>query len=569
VRRTEPRPRWSRKAPPFGVTLRRFGRPVDGRDAKNSNDTRHMIDALATVVTVVYFTAAAALLLYGANCYVAIFLFARRRRAASRERESLRERFGDPMARGGDLPLVTTQLPVFNELNVAARVMEAACAMRYPEGRHEVQVLDDSTDETRQLVDETAERLRAEGHDITVIRRKSREGFKAGALATGMEQARGGLVAVFDADFVPTPDFLLKTVPFFVEDPGLGLAQARWGHLNRRHSLMTRAQSIGIDGHFMVEQSARTWNGLFMNFNGTAGVWRVDAIEAGGGWQWDTLTEDMDLSYRMQLAGWRTTYLPDLVVPAEIPEDVTAFKSQQFRWAKGSIQTAKKLLPRILRAEAPVFKKVQAFFHLTHYMVHPLMLTLALLALPVLTTLRIAPSPTTYVALGVLLALAMAAPSSLYVVSQRAAHADWMRRLVILPALVAIGVGVAVSNTRAVVEALVGRQSGFVRTPKRGDREVKRYKVGIPWLAAVEISVGLYCVASLTVYLQAAKYLVGPFLAIYAAGFLFVGLLTVAHALGVSDRPIGASVASAEEGESASDGALAEPPDIAVSPSSS
>jgi len=493
-----------------------------------------MVDLLAGLVTVVYFGAAGGLLLYALNCYVLIFLFRRRRVEAEAMRRDVYQRCGDLAARD-DLPVVTTQIPMFNEFNVAVRVMEAACAMEYPEGRHEIQVLDDSTDETRGLVDRTAARLRQEGHRIKVIRRQNREGYKAGALAEGTDQAAGNLLAIFDADFVPPTDFLLRTVPFFLDDEKLGLVQARWGHLNSRRSLLTRAQSVGIDGHFMVEQSARAWNGLFMNFNGTAGIWRRQGIEAAGGWSWDTLTEDMDLSYRMQMAGWGAVYLPDLVVPAEIPEVVTALKTQQFRWAKGSTQTAIKLLPVIWRSAEPLFKKLQATMHMTHYIVHPLMLTLALFALPVLLTLEVTLGTALFTFLAAALTLAMMAPSSLYLVSQQAAYRDWPRRVICLPALVVMGVGLAVSNSQAVFEALIGRESGFIRTPKKGDREEKRYRVRLPWVALVELAVGAYCAASLTVYLLQGKYLVGPFLAMYAAGFLFIGLLTLAQHFGLED----------------------------------
>ncbi len=494
-----------------------------------------MTDLLAGLVTVVYFCAAGGLLLYALNCYVLIFLFRRRRNEAEAMRRDVYQRHSDLVARD-DLPLVTTQIPLFNEFNVAVRVMEAACAMEYPEGLHEIQVLDDSTDETRELVDRTADRLQQEGHWIRVIRREDREGYKAGALEEGTRQAAGNLLAIFDADFVPPTDFLLRTVPFFLDDAKLGLVQARWGHLNPRRSLLTRAQSVGIDGHFMVEQSARAWNGLFMNFNGTAGIWRREGIEAAGGWSWDTLTEDMDLSYRMQLAGWGAVYLPDLVVPAEIPEVVTALKTQQFRWAKGSTQTAIKLLPVIWRSGEPLFKKLQATMHMTHYFVHPLMLTLALFALPVLLTLEVTLGAALFTFLAGVLTLAMMAPSSLYLVSQQAAHPrDWPRRVICLPALVVMGVGLAVSNSRAVFEALIGRKSGFIRTPKKGDRERKRYRVRLPWTALVELAVGVYCAASLAVYLLQGKYLVGPFLAMYAAGFLFIGLLTVAQHFGLEE----------------------------------
>lgn len=488
---------------------------------------------IASIVTFLYIMTAACLLIYGINCYVMVFLYYRGREAAEKKRKDVLERFADPLPHD-NLPFMTTQIAVYNELNVIERIIRAACRMRYPKGRHEIQILDDSTDETRELIDRVVSELSAQDNDIHVIRRTDRTGFKAGALAEGLRHARGGLIAVFDADFVPPEDFLLGAVPFFLEDKKLGLVQARWGHLNRRRSLLTRVQSIGIDGHFMIEQSARTWNGLYMNFNGTAGIWRKSAIEESGGWQWDTLTEDMDLSYRVQIAGWHTAYLPDLVVPAEIPEDVCAFKSQQFRWAKGSIQTALKLLPVLMRSPAPLFKQAQAFFHLTHYLVHPMMLTLSVLALPVLITMQLNLGTLFFTALAIILGFSMVAPSTLYVVSQRAAYPDWFKRSRYLPFLVIIGVGIAVSNSRAVIEAIIGRESGFVRTPKRGEREIKRYAAAVPWSAFFEILVGIYCVCSLKYYLSAGKYLIGPFLAIYAAGFLFIGMLTVFHATGLA-----------------------------------
>jgi cellulose synthase/poly-beta-1,6-N-acetylglucosamine synthase-like glycosyltransferase len=489
-----------------------------------------MHDLFPTVLLGLYLFAAAALLAYGLNCYVMVVLFARRRKAFRKRLEAI-SRGAAWQVGGADSPVVTTQIPIYNELNVAERVIRAACRMSYPAGRHEVQVLDDSTDETRQVVDRVVSECRAAGGDVQLIRRGIRTGFKAGALAQGLALARGELVAVFDADFVPPEDYLQESVPFFLSDAGVGLVQARWGHLNRSRSLLTRAQSIGIDGHFMVEQAARNWNGLYMNFNGTAGMWRRSAVESAGGWQWDTLTEDLDLSYRVQLAGWKTVFLPDLVVPAEIPEDVEAFKSQQFRWAKGSIQTARKLLPKVAAAPLPWFVKVQAFFHMTHYLVHPLMVLLALLALPVLVSVQLPLPGAVFTPVAVGLAFSLAAPSALYLAGQRAAYPDWGRRMVFLPALVAVGVGIALSNTRAVAEALVGKQSPFIRTPKRGERLIKHYRLRFSPLAAGELLFGLYCAASFGVYLAAGKYLVGPFLGLYAAGFLFVGLLTAAQRL--------------------------------------
>lgn len=494
-----------------------------------------MMEILTGAATVLYFSTALLLVVYGLNCYVMIFLFRRAAGAAECKRNAVIARFNGRKDHT-NLPPVTTQIAIYNEFNVAERAIRAACAMRYPEGLHEIQVLDDSTDETAGLVDGVVAELSAAGHDIRILRRAVRTGFKAGALSEGLAHAKGELLAVFDADFVPPPEYLMAVVPFFLADAKTGLVQARWGHLNRRHSLLTRAQSIGIDGHFMVEQAARNFNGLYMNFNGTAGVWRKPAIIDGGGWQWDTLTEDMDLSYRVQLAGWETVFLPDLVVPAELPEDIGAFKTQQFRWAKGSIQTAKKVLPRIMAAPVGGFKKLQAFFHVTHYMVHPLMLCLALMALPALMTVRYHLGTVLFGVLALLLIISMMAPSSLYLVSQRWAHRDWGQRILFMPFLVIIGVGIALSNTRAVLEALLGAESDFIRTPKRGDVEQKRYRLKFPWTALLEVLLGLYCALSFGCYLDKGKFLIGPFLAIYTAGFLFIGLLSLAHFLGIGHR---------------------------------
>ena len=491
-----------------------------------------MLNLIFILITIVYCIVAVGLMLYGFNCYIMTVLFLRKKTNAKSERNKILRDYGLDTY-NGEFPYVTTQIPIFNEYNVAERVIRAACEMIYPENKHEIQVLDDSTDETSGLIDYVAAELKKIGHDIKVIRRTKRMGYKAGALANGLDRAKGDLVAVFDADFVPPKDYLTKTVPFFLSDNCLGLVQARWGHLNRRSSLLTRVQSIGIDGHFMVEQSARCWNGLFMNFNGTAGVWRKQAISDAGGWQWDTLTEDIDLSYRVQLAGWKTAYLPDLVVPAEIPEDVSAFKSQQFRWAKGSIQTAIKLMPRVLDSKIPIFKKIEAFFHLTHYMVHPLMVTLAVLALPVITSFQMNISESLFAFILLALILAMSAPSTLYLVGTRFAHHDWFKHIIFLPFLVIAGIGIAVSNSIAVFEAFIGKESAFIRTPKRGDRQLKKYKIYNPGTAFMEILLGLYCTMSFSSYLIEGKFLIGPFLAIYAAGFLFIGLLTIAHATGI------------------------------------
>jgi len=492
-----------------------------------------MINIILNILIFFYFTVAFVLMLYGLNCYIMLFLFKTGREEAKKIVRHIGLKFDEVLVKN-DIPSVTTQIPVYNEFNVVERVMRAVCYMDYPSGLHEIQILDDSTDKTSWLIDQTAKKLKAEGHDIKVIRRNNRIGYKAGALSKGLDTAKGELIAVFDADFVPPEDYLIKTVPFFMTDDKLGFVQARWGHLNHEKSFLTRAQSIGIDGHFMIEQSARNWGKLFMNFNGTAGIWKKQAISDGGGWEWDTLTEDMDLSYRVQTAGWKTVFLPDLVVPAEIPEDINAFKSQQFRWAKGSIQTAMKLLPGILSSRVRLFKKIEAFFHLTHYAVHPMMLTLALLALPILIFSRFTYGPLLFSCLAIVLALSMSAPNILYLVGQRSVHPDWKKRIIYLPFLVVFGIGIAVSNSRAVFEALFQHKSEFIRTPKKGDKELIAYRAGFPWVGIIEIVIGIYCSGSLYYYLSSEKYLVGPFLAVYASGFLFTGLLTFFHSINIS-----------------------------------
>ena len=475
-----------------------------------------------------YFAPAVVLMSYGINQYVLLGLYFRRRTRA----RGLRQRLAEAWAGGHppeSWPAVVTQIPIYNEYNVAERAIRAAAAMQYPAGRHALQILDDSTDGTRDIVDRVVAELEAQGIAIEVIRRDDRTGYKAGALQAGMEQSSAPLFAIFDADFEPPVDFLVRTVTVLMSGERIGLVQARWGHLNRDTSLVTQAQGMGIDGHFAIEQGARAWNHLFMNFNGTAGLWRRSAIEDAGGWEHDTLTEDMDLSYRAQLAGWEPSYVDDLVVPAELPEDINAFKSQQFRWAKGSIQTAMKLLPRVMRAPVPAFAKIQAAFHMTHYMIHPIMVWLAVFALPLLLFGRLRLPPLLVAFLLAAVVTSAIAPFVMYTAAQVALYPRRERRLRVLPALSAVGVGIAISNSRAVLEALFGIDSPFVRTPKRGDRPAKTYRVRGTWIAVLEVALGLYCFYSLNVYLYARTFFVGPFLLLYGAGFTAVGLLSLCH----------------------------------------
>lgn len=469
------------------------------------------------------------LLMYGVNCLVMVYLFRRRYPVKLQQHREFSKKVEIQQ-----WPIVTTQIPVYNEANVVSRVIRSVVAMEYS-GHHHIQVLDDSDDVTSSLVDREVAYWKTRGVDIEVLRRPGRSGFKAGALAFAHKTVKGNYVAMFDADFVPGKDFLIKTIPYFLDSEKLGLIQARWGHLNEKRSLLTRIQALGIDGHFMVEQSGRCWNDLYMNFNGTAGIWRKQAIEDAGGWSADTLTEDMDLSYRVQLKGWRAEYLPELVVPAELPEDLRALKSQQFRWAKGSTQTAMKILPKVWQKDGFGFRWIQAFLHMTHYLVHPLMVLIAILFLPVIHYSR--EIELGYLWHGFILAIlvtSMLSSNILYTVSQKAITRKWWKKMFLLPALMVVGVGLAINNTKAVLEALLGHPSEFVRTPKKGDQAKVNYKVRFPWMVILELMLGIYCSVTLLSYLGLDKILIGPFIAIYALGFLCVGIWTLVQSKSLS-----------------------------------
>jgi cellulose synthase/poly-beta-1,6-N-acetylglucosamine synthase-like glycosyltransferase len=323
-----------------------------------------------TLILVTYFFVLSILAIYGWHRYYLVYLYMKHKDRVPVE--------PPPPA---EWPVVTVQLPIYNEMYVADRLIDAVCRLDYPRDRLQIQVLDDSTDETRAISELAVRRHQAQGIDIQYLHRTDRTGFKAGALEAGLASARGPFVAIFDADFVPSPDFLRRTLPHFA-DSNVGMVQARWGHLNEDYSLLTRIQSILLDGHFVLEHGGRNRASRFFNFNGTAGVWRRETIDAAGGWQHDTLTEDLDLSYRAQLKGWKFLFLPNVIAPAEVPVEMNSFKSQQHRWAKGSIQTCRKLLPRILRANVPFGVKVEAFFHLSANFNYLLMSVLSVLMFP-------------------------------------------------------------------------------------------------------------------------------------------------------------------------------------------
>src|SRR6185295_12664 len=410
--------------------------------------------ASETLILGTYFFVLVILAVYGWHRYYLVYLY-------------MKNKGKQPVPAGpmGALPIVTIQLPIYNEMYVADRLIDSVCRVDYPRELLEIQVLDDSTDETQGVAEQAVRRNVAKGIDITYLHRTDRTGYKAGALEAGMQVAKGDFIAIFDADFIPTEDFLMRTVPFFV-DPQIAMVQARWGHINQDYSLLTKIQSILLDAHFVLEHGARNRAGCFFNFNGTAGVWRREAIGSAGGWQHDTLTEDLDLSYRAQLVGWRFVFLPDVVSPAEVPVEMNSFKSQQHRWAKGSIQTCLKLMPRILRSKQPLGVKAEAFFHLSANFNYLLMSVLSVLMFPAMYV-RYNMGWTEMLLIDIpLFAAATLSVSNFYMVCQRELHRDWTTRLKYLPFLMSIGIGLTVNNTRAVLEALFNKQSEFARTPK-------------------------------------------------------------------------------------------------------
>jgi cellulose synthase/poly-beta-1,6-N-acetylglucosamine synthase-like glycosyltransferase len=477
--------------------------------------------AAETLTLAAYFFVLIILAIYGWHRYYLVYLYMKYR---DRQPQA-----GPPL---DPTPIVTIQLPLYNEMYVADRLIDAVCRIDYPRDRLEIQVLDDSTDETQSIAALAVRRFAAQGVDIKYYHRGDRLGFKAGALEAGLKIARGEFVAIFDADFIPPVDFLARSMPHF-RDAQVGMVQARWGHINQDYSLLTKIQAILLDGHFVLEHGGRNRSGRFFNFNGTAGVWRRLAIDDAGGWQHDTLTEDLDLSYRAQLRGWKFVFLSDLIAPAEVPVEMNAFKSQQHRWAKGSIQTCRKLLPAILRADLPLGVKAEAFFHLTANFNYILMCVLSILMFPAMV---IRYNMGWYEMLLIDIPLFFAATFSFcnfYMVCQREIHKDWRARVKYVPFLMSVGIGLSINNTRAVFEALLRKDSEFARTPKYrieadADEWVgKKYRQSVAVQPLIELLLGLYF--TWTVFYALANQIYGtlPFLVLFQVGFLYTGLLSV------------------------------------------
>lgn len=432
-------------------------------------------------------------------------------------------------------PMVTIQLPLYNEMYVIERLINAVCEIEYPKDKMEIQILDDSTDETTAIVAKIVEQKKLQGFDISHIRRGTREGYKAGALKEGMKIAKGEYIAIFDADFIPNKEFLNKTLSFFNDDK-VGMVQTRWEHINGDYSIITKAQALALDGHFVIEQSVRNKSGFFINFNGTGGIWRKSCIEEAGNWHADTLTEDLDLSYRAQLMGWRFVFLKDFTSPAELPSEINALKAQQFRWTKGAVETAKKILPLVWKSKVPLRVKLQSTFHLTNNLVFPFILLAAILSVP-LIFVKNSGSHEAYFAIMSMFVLAFISSFLFYLYSQKDIRADWRKKIVLFPLFMAGSMGLAVNNSRAVFEGLMNRKSEFVRTPKFSQESEKDSWAGNKYLnkklgltVIVEAILAVYCLIGVLSSLYFLELASIPFQLLFFLGFSFIAYTSIKHA---------------------------------------
>jgi cellulose synthase/poly-beta-1,6-N-acetylglucosamine synthase-like glycosyltransferase len=484
---------------------------------------RHYWNWFDAALLLPYFLVMIVLAIYGVHRYTLCYLYFKHRKKYD----------PNPPNHFAELPRVTIQLPIFNEQFVIDRLVEAVCGIEYPRDRLEIQVLDDSTDETTEVASGIVARYAALGHPIVYIHRTNRHGFKAGALDAGLKVASGEYIAIFDADFVPPPDWLMKVVHHFAE-PDVGMVQTRWTHLNRDYSLLTRIEAILLDGHFVLEHGARARTGDFFNFNGTAGMWRRQAISDGGGWQHDTLTEDTDLSYRSQMAGWRFKYLPEVECPSELPIEMTAFKTQQARWAKGLIQTSIKMLPRIFRSDVPRRIKIEAVYHLTANMSYPLMIVMTALLIPAMIC-RFYQGWFQMLLIDFPLFTASSASIAVfYLASQRELYPKtWMKTFFYLPFLMALGIGLTVTNSKAVMEALLGIKSAFVRTPKyrvaqKGEKsQAAKYRKRLKLAPWIELIIGCYFLLAIIYTFSNHNYFTAPFLILFVLGYWYTGLMSL------------------------------------------
>lgn len=480
---------------------------------------------MADFIMTTYFISLTLLFFFGSSGFVMIYQYFKHRNTEEEKLPELNE-----------FPLVTIQLPLYNEKYVAERIIEATCNIAYLPENFEIQVLDDSTDDTVDIVAEVVKKYQEKGFDIKHIHRSNRQGYKAGALKEGLAVAKGEFVAIFDADFIPNPDFLLKTLPYFLTNPKMGMVQTRWEHLNSEYSLLTRTQAMALDGHFVIEQNVRNKASFFINFNGTGGIWRKECIMDAGNWEADTLTEDLDLSYRAQLKGWKFKFLNRVTSPAELPSEINALKSQQFRWTKGAVETARKILPKVWKSDLPLGKKIHSTFHLTSNIVFPFILLAGILNVP-LIFIKHQGGYENYFAIMSVFVFAFIGSFLFYLYSQKDIYPDWQRRIFLFPLFMAGSMGFAVNNTKAVIEGLLRKKSEFVRTPKYKITDKKESWAGkqytpvkVSFTVILEAGLALYCffgVVSSIYFLEIAAL---PFQLLFSMGYGLVASLSLKHA---------------------------------------
>ena len=506
---------------------------------KSKNQECSLQEILLIPLALVYLLTVSLLFIYGINFLYLTFV-------ASRNHRQKRE---IEVTAPAVWPTVTVQLPVYNELYVVERLIAATAALDYPSDRLEIQVLDDSTDETIEIIRQAVASWRAKGVSITHIQRTDRAGYKAGALQNGLQTARGEFIAIFDADFVPTPEFLRQTIPHF-DASNVAFVQTRWDHLNRSYSLLTTLQSLAIDAHFMIEQYARARNAYLFNFNGTAGVWRRDAMLDVGGWQADTLTEDLDLSYRVFLKGWLGRYVRDVTVPAELPVHFSGFRRQQHRWARGSLECALKLTPAVWRAPLPVSRKIQATLHLTGYVIHLLMLLMAFLYFPVLRVAETYPQITTLFGLAYIFNLTALAPTIYVTTAQHQIGRNWLKLLPRILLMIVVGFGMMLNTGRAALQIALGRVDSFERTAKFGIEQSrqawinKRYQLKLDPIVYWESATAALFSYVVIVAIRSGIYAIAFYAAVVVAGLVFVATMTVIQAIAVRRSVMSRNVAA-------------------------
>lgn len=480
--------------------------------------------SLDEIVLFAYIFSLTILLFFGSHGFIMIYYHQKYRRKKLKQRETFTEE------------MVTIQLPIYNEVYVVERLINSVCQIDYPKDKMEIQVLDDSTDETVDVVAQLVKQKQEEGFNIKHIRRLNREGFKAGALKEGLKTAKGKYIAIFDADFIPKRDFLKNTLRYFYDDK-VGMVQTRWEHLNEDYSLLTKIQALALDGHFVIEQTVRNKAGFFINFNGTGGVWRKDCIEDAGNWEGDTLTEDLDLSYRAQLKGWKFVFLRDFTTPAELPSEMNALKAQQFRWTKGAIETAKKILPLVWKSNIPLKLKIHSTFHLTNNIVFPFILLAGILNVPLIFIKNAGPYWSFFNFMAIFV-IAFIGSFLFYMFAQKDVYPDWRKKIALFPLFMAGSMGFALNNTRAVIEGLLNRKSEFVRTPKfkvvsKNDNVIKnKYfkNTKIQASTYVELILAIYCLIGVIASIYFMEIAALPFQLMFFFGFASVSILSLRQA---------------------------------------